>query len=532
MADRKKLEREDYDVIVVGAGTGGLTAAALLAKRGKRVLVVDQHYVAGGNGTVFKRRGYEFDVGIHYLGGCDPSGQIPRILRGAGASVEFEEMDPDGFDTYVFPDFEFRVPKGIEPFRRRLYEVFPKEKAGIDRYLNLLQQVREIQTIAANPVAAIWTVPRSLLLFRWATSTFDAFLDTCTQDARLRAVLTGQHGDYALPPSRVSVVIGIGLAAHYLEGAYFPKGGGQVISDALAASIEAHGGKILLRTKAEKILVENGRVTGVLLSNKRFGERVVRAPIVISNADLKRTMKDLIGSPHVSQGTLARVAGFEMSAALGAVYLGVRGDLKAEGHRRTNYWIYPSVDANPGYEVNARGEFSKDPFVFVSIASLKDPTNTRLAPEGISNLQLMSLAPSQPEAWGTTEAELESGAYRDNPSYLAKKEAYASSLIAAAERMLPGLRERIVFQEVATSLTHRRFTGSTGGTSYGIALTPQQFLWNRPDAKTEIEGLYLCGASCRSGHGIAGVMMSGLVAAAAIVGSRLMRDVLGARPDA
>jgi phytoene dehydrogenase-like protein len=82
------------------------------------VLVLDRHYVAGGNTTVFHRPGYQFDVGLHYLGDCGPDGYIPRILRAAGVEdVVFRELDPDGFDTLVFPDFIFRVPKGIENFR-------------------------------------------------------------------------------------------------------------------------------------------------------------------------------------------------------------------------------------------------------------------------------------------------------------------------------------------------------------------------------------------------------------------------------
>jgi phytoene dehydrogenase-like protein len=114
----RSLDDRRFDVIVVGAGMGGLTAAALLTRQGKRVLVVDQHAVAGGNATIFKRSGYEFDVGLHYIGGCHPDGPIPRILRAAGVDdVEFEELDPDGFDTLVFPDFEFRIPKGIDRYR-------------------------------------------------------------------------------------------------------------------------------------------------------------------------------------------------------------------------------------------------------------------------------------------------------------------------------------------------------------------------------------------------------------------------------
>ena len=162
----------------------------------------------------------------------------------------------------------------------------------------------------------------------------------------------------------------------------------------------------------------------------------------------------------------------------------------------------------------------------MTIASLKDPTNPRLAPPGQTNLQVMSLAPSQPESWGVSSDEAASGAYHSKEAYLEAKRRYTERLLAAAEAVLPGLRDRIVFQETATPLTHTRFTGSTAGTSYGIAATPAQFLKGRPGARTEIEGLYLCGASNRAGHGIAGVMLSGLLAAASIHDRGMVREVL------
>jgi phytoene dehydrogenase-like protein len=525
-ADRfRTLEHDAYDVVIIGAGSGGLTAGALLARRGRSVLVLDQHYVAGGNGTVFRRPGYEFDVGLHYLGDCGPDGLIPKILRAAGAPVRFRELDPDGFDTMRFGDFEFRVPRGLSRFRQRLVDAFPGEQRGIDRYVKLLRQMWALTQIT-GPRSALLTLPRVSFALRWSTSTLGEFLDTCTQHARLRAVLAGQHVTYAQPPSRVALPLHAIVAMHYFQGAYYPEGGGQVIADRLAATIEAHGGKILLRARAHRIVVEDGRAVGVEFENRHVGRRSVRAAAVISNADLKHTLCELVGVERLPAATVRRVADYEMSPGLAVVYLGVRRDLRATGVRNTNYHVFSDTDHETVYAEAAAGRFHAKPPCYVSLTSMKDPDNPRIAPPGIANIQLMTVVPSSPEAWGTSAVDVVSGTYRRSEGYQWAKRELATRLIEQAERVLPGLRGDIVYQEVATPVTHSRFTGSSGGTSYGLAMTPQQFLHRRPGSGTDIKGLYLCGASTRTAHGIAGTMLSGVLAAAKVVGMGLMAEVL------
>src|SRR5581483_1881997 len=143
---------ERVDVAIVGCGLGGLTAAAHLARAGMRVALFDGHYVAGGCATQFSRgprsARYHFDIGLHYIGDCGPDGEIPCILEACGASVEYAALDPDGFDTLLFPDLKFRIPASLELYRERLLDAFPKEKRGIDKYVKLVESMmRALRTM-------------------------------------------------------------------------------------------------------------------------------------------------------------------------------------------------------------------------------------------------------------------------------------------------------------------------------------------------------------------------------------------------
>jgi all-trans-retinol 13,14-reductase len=506
------------DVVVVGAGLGGLCTAAHLAVAGKRVVVVDRHSVAGGNGTVFTHRGYEFDVGLHYIGDCGPGGGIPRVLGSLGIELTYREMDPDGFDTFVFDDgTRFAVPAGVEAFGDRLREAFPDEAVGIDAYLGLITGIdAELSGGGPGPV-----VVENL------STTLGEVFDELGLSPRLRTVLSGQHGTYALPPSKVSVLLHAGLVMHYLKGAFYPEGGGQVIADRLVEVIEAHGGTIVLQTPVEEILVEPGEggpvAAGVGLhvpSSKRAAgvPEVIRAPAVVSNADLKATVTRLVPAGALPDDVVATVEGYEMTLPLFVVYLILDRDLAAE-MPNTNLWLLGD-DVEAEYAGLFAGELSDRPMTYITSASLKDPTNPRLCAPGQTNVQVMTLVPGDHAWWGLHGGgPAEGERYRTNEAYRARKRQVRDLLIGRAAEVIEGLEASIVYEECATPITHERFVRSTGGTSYGIAATPDQFALGRPGYATALPGLFLVGASTTMGHGIGGALAGGPRCARAVLAS-------------
>jgi phytoene dehydrogenase-like protein len=523
------------DVAIVGSGLGGLVAAANLARAGLSVAVFESHYTAGGCATQFargpKRAQYHFDVGLHYVGDCGPDGQIPRVLREVGVDVSFRPMDQDGFDTFIFPGVEFRVPASVDRYRDRLVAAFPRERRAIDRYCKLVRAVmvaaRAMDKRGWPPLKDLPALALAALRFApHRHATIGAVLDGIgARDPALRAILLGQSGDYGLPPSKVSAALHLGLAGHYFRGAYYPEGGGQIIADRLCARIESLGGTIHLRHPIERVLLEDGRAVGVRVAPRAGGPaHDVRADVVLSNADLKKTLLDLVGPEPLPSDLVRRTKDYEMAGALLITFLGVEGEIA--GMRAANYWAFDTLDTESVYADTGHGEIVTRG-CYITSASFKDPAHAlHHAPAGITNVEVMTLVPGSLERFGVDPRRAASWDYKRDERYHAIKARLEEDMIRRLDAVFPGTAARVVFRETATPVSHARYTGATDGTGYGLAATPAQFFDRRPGYRTVVPGLYLCGASTRAGHGIVGAMTSGKHAAGAILKDLARRPAL------
>jgi phytoene dehydrogenase-like protein len=523
-------ERERWDAIVIGSGLGGLTCAAYLCALGKKTLVLEAHYVAGGNSQAFRRnlRGdeYEFDVGVHYIGECGPDGLITRMLNGLGLAerVVFRPLDPDGYSTLYFPALTLRVPASWDRYRARLLDTFPGEKEALGQVVDTLRAVaHDGGRFQRGEVELADLASEAPLFLQWGLRPVTELFAEHGLSQQASAVLLGEQGDYAVRPSKTPTALAAGLTDHYMRGAFYPEGGGQAMAARLVESIRAYGGEVRTRAPVAKVRIENGRVAGVTL-RKTGGE--IDAPIVVSNADLKRTVRELVGEEHFAPETVERVEAFRMSLPLFAVYAGLDVDLGALGRPNTNHWLWGSYDIEGIYERVENGELPDENLAYITVTSLRDPHSRHIAPAGHTNLQVMTLVPHDYGIWNVETGPAEGGRYHRDPEYRRRKEALMDSLLETAATLIPELRGHVHWREAATPVTQERFTHSTGGTSYGIEYATDQMGPARIGYATEVPGLFLCGASTPAGHGISNVMFSGLRAAEEAAGVRIRRDVL------
>jgi len=505
----------DYDAIVIGSGSGGLTAALALARAGRRVVVFEQHYLPGGYSQSFTLKGYRFSPGIHYIGALGPDGNLRRAYEGLGIAddLEFFELNPDGYDHVVVGDQHFDIPAGKARFADRLKARFPAEAKGIDHYFDVIGRLNE----EVGWAAPIETILDAALLpvhmrttLRYGLLPLARFLDGCTDDPLLRAILSIQAGDHAMAPARAPTVLHAGLQGYYFDGACYPRGGGHAIPDTMIRHIRAHGGDVVLRTAVTRILVEDGAVVGVRLADGRQ----VSADVVVSNADPGVTWGQLLDPEYVGARMRRRIEHTRYSLSTLSLFLAVDLDPRAIGLDSGNIWYSETPDIDAAYEFAARADLSdvtSIPGLFFNVTTLKDPTARR---DGIHTVEVIALASVAAfERWRNTTPDAR------GDDYERLKTSLGDRMLDAVERFAPGLRERTVFRALGTPLTNVHFLHATDGAIYGTEKTVRNLGPFSFSVDTHLPGLYQCGASTIA-PGINGVTHSGLDAAAAVLGCR------------
>ncbi|BBG05524.1 MULTISPECIES: phytoene desaturase family protein [Pseudonocardia] len=533
-----------YDTVVVGAGLGGCSAAAHLAALGHQVLLVERYTAIGGSSHVFRRQGrWEFDCGVHYVGDCGPGGQVPTLLRGLGLDdrIEWLPLERSGFDTIVAPGAEVRVPVGWDTFERNLLDTFPEDRRGLRRVVSVLRRLGESLDRGSDPgsVTAFGrAVARAGRAAPFALAPYVSLLVAAGLRPRTMLAMSVQNGTQAATPTTLSTLGHAAFLENYVgRGAYYPRGGGQMLAAGFAEVIRSHGGEIRTGTGVDRILVENRQVTGVRLES---GE-TVRASTVVSAMDVLRTFRELIGPEHLPAATRARVRSWTMSQPLINGFFGVDLDLSAAPN--TNHFVIPEWDDLTSLTalkrlgdrlIGGRGhtdgpawarEFARSQPMFVQSSSRRDPSNRRAAPAQHATIEVQTIAPADPALWGFDGADVRSGGYRNDPRYREIKKIVLDGMLERMERAYPGSSGRVRLAELGTPATQERFVGNTAGAPFGLAPSPTQTGPMRPGPATPIRGLYLAGTSTPWGPATEGSMVSGLQAAAAITGRDLLAEV-------
>lgn len=506
MATTSAAEKK-FDVIVIGSGIGGLTAALTVATRGRRVLLLEAGKQFGGYLNPFQRRAYSFDPGLHYIGECGPDGSFTRILESLGLSdeVKFRELNPDGFDRLVFPGYEVHMPKGAERYHERLLADFPHERQGLVKFFDLLRRLHEALP-AVNSIrgfrSALAASKHMPFLLRYLRATFGEMLDSIISDPLLKSVLAAQGGDLGLPPGKASALVSLGLLDHYLQGAYFPIGGSKVLRDAFVKGIEKKGGTALRNSPVSRILLGSSGVSGVRLKN---GDEYF-APMVISNADAVVTYRELIGTANLSSSLRKKTQNTRHSVASMCLFVGTDLDLTKTEMTDANIWNYPSVDIDEAYAPLFQGQMPPNDFFFLSSPSLKDPISGVKAPPGHHTLEFVTLVPYEPFArWAGTKTQ------KRGDDYKQMKQEHETRYLKAIEKYVPGLRDHVTTLDLGTPQTNVTYAAAPRGAIYGPEQTPDQMTPFRYGARCAIDGLYLCGSSVL-GAGIVPCAVSGSVA--------------------
>lgn len=468
----------DYDVVVIGAGNGGLTAAAALARKGLRVCLLEKHNVPGGCATSFCRGRFEFEVALHQLSGMGTSenpGPLRRILQELEVEEEIGWVQMDKLYRVVLPgQLDITLTAERSQAIAALQERFPAEKEAIVRFYDLVYQFL-FEAMTVSRLKGEELKPESYpLYFKYGLKNAQEVLDEFFEDPLLQLTLSIYWGFMGLSPSRLPFTLLAGNIFVYMEFKPFHlKGGSQMLSNALVNQILKNGSDVRFNCATAKILLEEGKVCGVLTEK---GDRL-NTRIVISNASTIDTYVNLMEPEQVPAGELHTLSGSTIGVSAFTLYMGLDCPPEVLGMHDSMTVLCATADVEKAY-ASARSLSAQDDALILSCYTLDDPG---FSPPGTTQAVAVLLKYAEP--WNELAPE----------QYYETKFRLASQVLDRIEAEYPGFREHIEEIEVATPLTHMRYLGHPGGAIYGFDQYHKDSTMFVPPASS-VEGLYFAGS--------------------------------------
>lgn len=507
---------DNLDAIVIGSGIGGLSIAAFLAQEGRRVLVVEQHDVAGGCCHVFEEKGYEFDTGIHYIGNMDhtkPSSSLKVLNSISNNQLKWESMG-DIYDISIIEGDKVEWKRDNSKTIEYLNEKFPDEKEKIKKYFELVKEVS-----SATSIMFLWKIVPTLLgwyLYYFYGGVYNKYRSKTVKEVlqgelkmseKLATTLCYLSGDYGILPQEAPFPIQALVCQHYIRsGAYYPVGGPSAIAETIIPTIEATGGKVLVKCEVQEILINSKMEAYGIKTSK--GE--ILAPLIISSAGvfntygklLKKDIQEKINVPKLLKGLEPSMTHFYL-------FLGMKKDSKDLSLPSTNYWIHQTYDTEKYYENYRKKKDFSFCGAFISFPSSKDPTYSKRYPNKSTCVCVAEAEYDWVKEYSELRVKQRGSDYQDF------KDQVQSKLLEIVLKHFPQIKDEIEYIDVATPVTNDYYLGSYKGSSYGIKYKTEN---EKVIPQTPIKNLYLSGQDV-SACGFTGALGGALLCYGSITGN-------------
>jgi len=492
---------EEFDIVIIGSGMGGLVCADILGREGYRVCVLEKNRQLGGCLQTYVRDKVIFDSGVHYLGGLSKGQNLYQVFKYMEIidKLKLQKMDEDVFDKIVIEndDKEYVYAQGYENFIQHLLKDFPAEEKALRLYCDKIKEV-----CSKFPLYNLRTggnMDEKNVVLGIDTRTF---IESITNNKKLQAVLVGNNMLYVLQSGKTPFYVHAMILNSYIESAWKCIDGGSDIGKYIAKNIRERGGVIRRNTEVKKIIVENGKASSVEIADGSL----VYGKQFISNMHPVRTL-DMLETDLIKHAYKTRVRNLENT--IGGFIINIVFKKDSYKYIKNNYYYHKD-----GHVWNMTDHTDENwPLcycVFFS-ASSKSPEYA----ESVTVLAYMRYdeVKQWENSFNTVSAAEDRGA-----DYEAFKKAKAEKLLDCVEEKFPGLRDCIKTYYTATPLSYRDYVGNDDGSMYGIAKDHSNPLKTFISPRTKVPNLYLTGQNLNL-HGILGATMSGLVTCTAFLGN-------------
>lgn len=492
---------ESFDIIIIGSGLGGLVCATILAKEGRKVLVLEKNKQYGGNLQTFVRNRRIFDTGVHYLGGLEEGQNLYQYFNylGIADKLRLKRMDRDGFDRITFdgdPN-EYPYAQGGENFIDQLCQYFPDERHGITQYYMRMQEIC-----------------KQFPLYRLDGKTYDwdaetlglkahDVINSCTTDPKLRAVLAGANLLYAGIAEKTPFYVHALSTNSYIESAWRCINGGSQIAKLLIKEIHKNGGKTLKYKEVSQFQIEDNLLQSVTTTDGQ----TYQADTFISNIDPKQTLR-LMGDYPIRKSYANHIRQAQNTISSFSLYLVLKpGRIPYLNHNFYHFKDEASVWGSIHYDA---ADWPAGYMVSMNATSENDRWATAMTVFTYMRYEEVS-------KWATTHNTVASASHR-GPDYEQFKQQKTTAMLVELEKKFPGLRNHIHATYTSTPLTYRDYIGSETGGMYGFVKDANQPLKSNLPPRTKVKNLLLTGQSVNM-HGILGVTICAVRTCSEILGS-------------